>query len=126
MNSEKDEYATHLKELHEFFTYNKKSVKNVKGMSCFCPAPKNANFPVTDPHNLPDLTFICSRTLKAGTGFDFDISTQGMLDTDDEKEDFIVQYLQRIANGCSITHTPTSPSTGDCGFHLLSYMSESL
>jgi len=122
MNSEKDEYATRLKECHEFFTYDKKSVKNVKGIDCFCPAPKNANFPVTDPHNLPDLTFICSRTLKAGTGFDFDISTQGMLETDDEKEDFIVQYLQRIANGCSIAHTPTSPSTGDCGFHLLSYI----
>ena len=52
---------------------------------------------------------------------DFDTTKEAMEHNDTSKK-YEKQYLQRIANGCSIDHTPSSPGSGDCGYHLLGYV----
>ena len=105
-----------------FQLWFKRKIKKNRSDECYCPGPKNNNLPVLDPHNLPNDIFECYRTSKEGTGFDFNQEANNMLETDTSSEQYIVQYLQRIANGCSISHTPTTPASGDCGFHLLAYL----
>ena len=43
------------------------------------------------------------------------------METDTTQRLYTEQYLQRFANGCSLSVTPSAPGSGDCGFHLLAY-----
>ena len=108
------------KQLHEFFL-NKNSKTYTRSTKCFCPGVKEDSLIENDPHHLPNWTYQCKRTKTKDRGFNFiresDHTVSEIGDTS-----FIPDFLQRVANGCQLHHTPCSPSTGDCGLHLFAFV----
>ena len=91
---------------------------------CFCPGETNADLRPDDPHQLPSYEIKYKKASNKKRGFDFiprGIRQISGIDSDNYMED----YLLRIANGCSIHHTPISPESGDCGLHIRQF-SESI
>ena len=86
----------------------------------FCHPIKTKQLLQDDPHTLPNFTFKCNRTSNEVTGFG--LKPNKKLQRDPYTRKYEKQYLLRLANGCSIGHTPSSPGSGDCGCHLLGYL----
>ena len=97
------------------FFHDPKITKH-KSVKCFCPTGEMSNTVDDDQFTMPLLTFTCYRTKKEGTTFF--ISNSGE-DKENDNSDYMNLYLSKIANGCSMHHTPISPDSGDCALHLL-------
>ena len=118
-------------QLQEFFL-DKKSQKLTSKTRCFCPRKRSDELREYDPHFLFDWTFQCKRTNEIERGFDFQVSVPtnvlpGVVPPMTKisqigDTNYIPDFLRRIANGCQIHHTPISPSSGDCGFHLFAFV----
>ena len=91
--------------------------------SCFCPPMIKAPYLENDPHGLPNYTYECSRTNKAGCGLGV---TNKMMSKDRfdklqlHDRQFLPLYYKRISNGCQLIAGKPIPDGGDCGFTLLS------
>ena len=81
-----------------------------KTENCPCPTGEVDNPVDDDQFTMPSLTFNCYRTKKEGTTFF--ISNLGE-DKENDNSDYMNLYLSKIANVCSMYHTPISPDDGD-------------
>ena len=87
-----------------------------KSVNCFCSTGEIANIADDDQFTMSSLTFTCYRTKKEGTTFFISNLEE---DKGNDNSDYMNIYLSKIANGCSMHHTPISPDSGDCALHLL-------
>ena len=76
-----------------------------------------------DPNGLPNYTYACYRTNKAGCGLRVTPNMMSRtkfnnLNLHDSK--FLPLYYQRISNSCQLIAGKPIPDGGDCGFTLLS------
>ena len=89
-------------QLKEFFTDIKRLKINNDNL-CFCPGPSRDSLSENDPHQLPPYTFTCNRTKTLHRGFNFE--EERTISQSSEDDNYIKDYLARIANGCSMYHT---------------------
>ena len=109
-------------DLNKFFE-DEKLKRYQKTVKCFCPGLINESLLSNDPHRLPNISYRCIRTEEENRGFDFvQRSKKKKMAIYVDDEHFVDDYLLRIANGCSLSHSECSPGTGDCGFHLLAHI----
>ena len=76
-----------------------------------------------DPHGLPNYTYACYRTNKAGCGLG--VTKKIMLkpkfnNLNFYDATFLPLYYQKISNSCQLIAGKPIPDSGDCGFTLLS------
>ena len=116
LNEEKNFGNNLLLEFDTFF-HDPKSTKISKDRKCFCPNTRFEDFTGNDKHKMPQFTFQCHRTRTEGTTFFINPSIESKTG---EKNDEVDEYLEKIANGCSMHHSPICPDSGDCGIHLIS------
>jgi len=115
LNKDSKKQSEIFLQFNSFFK-DEKSQLYPKRRICFCPNGEGNQLSEEDEHMLPSFKFKCHRTGKVDTSF---FITESSTTTGKKKADFIDAYLDRIANGCSIHHSPISPDSGDCGLHLL-------
>ena len=104
------------------FIYDTPKAYKKKG-KCVCPPMIRSPYLENDPHSLPNYTYECSRTNKAGYGLGvtnrmMTIAKFDKLQVHDKQ--YLPFYYQRISNGCQLYAGKPIPDGGDCGFTLLS------
>ena len=110
--------SNQIVDLNKFFE-DDKSKRYPRAVKCFCPGLINEKLLINDPHKLPNISYRCIRTETEDRGFDFTQTRKTKIAKNIDDKHFIYDYLLRIANGCSLSHSEVAPGTGDCGFHLL-------
>ena len=107
--------------IKEFKHYYKKNptTRDLLKTDCFCPSYDENKQKEQDQHNFPNISYTCKRTGKHNRGFKLSTDqTKIRVRTDGDN---IQTYLDRIANGCQLNHSPMVPNSGDCGFLLISF-----